>query len=100
VLRQLAPGRDLLQTMKKIFIAVMLSLAVPGISQADIYKFQDADGRIYYSPKKKSDSYKLVRKTQIEAEKRAIKKAHEQEYRERVRATAKFLDDVEALRKK
>lgn len=85
--------------MKKIFIAAMLSLAVPGISQADIYKFQDTDGRIYYSPEKKSDSYKLI-KTQSEAEKRAIKKAHEQEYRERVRATAKFLDDVEALRKK
>lgn len=86
--------------MKKLFITAMLLIAVPEISQADIYKFQDTDGRIYYSPEKKSDSYKLFLKTQSEAEKRAIIEAHRQEYREKVRATAKFLDDVDALRKK
>jgi hypothetical protein len=85
--------------MKKIFIAAMLLVSIPVISQADVYGCPDADGRIYYGTEKRHKNCVAVIKTS-EAEKRAIKKAQEQEYRERVRATAKFLDDVEAFRKK
>jgi len=72
--------------MKKIFITAMLLPSIPAISQADIYKHQDADGRIYYSPEKKSDSYTLIIKTN-EAKKTSHKKTHKQKNRET--ATAK-----------
>ncbi|MDO9271071.1 MAG: DUF4124 domain-containing protein [Methylobacter sp.] len=59
--------------MKKLFITAMFSLAVPGISQADIYKFQDADGRIYYTAKPKTQSFTRIIKTG-KAEEQPIKK--------------------------
>lgn len=96
--------------MEKLFISAVLLLLVlfSTTSQADIQKCQDEYGRVYYYP----DYEKLpgncvitsVIVTPTEAERQALIREGErqarQEYREKVRATAKFLDDVEALRKK
>ena len=86
----------------------MLLILISPISQADIQKCQYEDGRISYYPdyEKLPDNCvtTFVILTPTEAERQAMIRKDErqarEEYRQRVRATAKFLDDVEALRKK
>lgn len=60
----------------------MFLASTPAITQADIFKFQDNDGRIYYSPEKRSDSYTLHIKTG-EVKEQPIKKPHKKKSPER-----------------
>ncbi|MGZ7049251.1 MAG: hypothetical protein ACXVHO_04520 [Methanobacterium sp.] len=95
--------------MLYIKIALLIfSVCMPIVSFADIYKYIDADGRLYYDDKPHGEAYSLVihtpklskaqkaQKVQMEMNER-IRKA--ELYKEKVKSTAKFLDDVEAERK-
>lgn len=85
-------------------IVLIFLLANPALSGADIYKFTDPGGRVYYidAPDRHA-LYRLLIKTKTTKELQAIRKEEarqaRQDYRDRVNATARFLDDVESARK-
>ena len=91
--------------MKLFITAILLTLFNP-LSIADIHKCQDADGHVYYHaddekrPDKCVTTSNVVIRSLTDAERSAIIRKDREKYREKVRATAQFLDDVEALRNK
>ena len=90
----------------KLFITAILLILFNPISKADIHKCQDADGHVYYHaddekrPDKCVTTSNVIIRALTDAERSAITKKYREEYREKVRATAKLLDDVEAQRHK
>ncbi len=81
---------------------LILIVFIPLTTLADIYKHVDSDGRVYYSPEPRKGFVRIIKSLtdeQIRRNRMVAKLQAEQAYREKVRATAKFLDDVEALRK-
>jgi hypothetical protein len=79
--------------------------------KADIYKCQDSEGRTHYFRDSKEigiycpeNSTKKIYRTPSKAEiKKMVQQEKERarrEYWDHVRSTAKFLDDVESMRKK
>ncbi len=83
-----------------IFILIVF---LPLAALADIYKYVDNGGRVYYSPEPKNGYVRIIKSLTDEERRQARNKAKyqaEQAYREKVKETARFLDDVEALRKR
>lgn len=81
----------------------MALLSIPLHSWADIYKFTDTDGHVYYTLEQDRHAlYKYLIKNPTK-EKKAIQRERarqeRQDYIDQVNATARFLDDVEAARK-
>jgi len=85
--------------IKNILLISLLS--APMLAVADIYKYTDADGRTYYTLEPKAGYKKLIPK-KTEKERKARRKEElrqaQKAYQDRVEATARFLDDVEAAR--
>jgi len=94
--------------MKKVLIFI-ISVFCFSQANANVMKCKDLEGHVYYTAdkntvkkyiKKGMPCESVVRTRKITAEERLqLKKEAEARYREKVRATAKFLDDVEAARK-
>jgi len=94
--------------MKELFITLAVLILFSSVSQADIQKCRDSEGGYHYYTENEKLPEKCVKvsiiETPTETERQEMLKKREelaeQEYRERVKATAKFLDDVDAVRKK
>jgi hypothetical protein len=99
--------------MKKVITIILLILISP-ISRADIRKCIAADGRVSYilhyanDPKAPANCEEIdgstteLTRAEYEAHRQALNREDARQarlaYRERVKTTAKFLDDVEAAR--
>ncbi|MCD2453814.1 DUF4124 domain-containing protein [Methylicorpusculum oleiharenae] len=70
---------------------------------AEIFKCYDHSGHVYYTDKPENSppcKYKKVEREPEEIRIERERREYIKEYREKVRNTARFLDDVEAARKR
>ena len=93
---------------RRIALALALTLLIPEANAA-LYKCTDEIGRVHYSQTKGELDYLCKTATEIISNytkadiarwARLQTQYEQQVYRSKVRATAKFLDDVEAARRK